>query len=562
MSSREKTVSKPPLRKLGELLSLAVASLDSARLIGQWGTAIKYNRNPKAPRPSRVARREWIRFTGAMLFPLRFFLPGVIALFAGSFAVGAEPLGIFEGHLDIGVPKRAGTAAFDDAAHTYKVTGGGENMWFAKDALHFVWKKMSGDVTLTADLAFAGSGGDPHRKACLLIRQSLDEDSAYADAAVHGDGLTSLQYREAKGALTREIQSNVSGPHRVRLEKRGNYVSMSVAPTGEELRPAGGSFRLDLKEPFYVGIGVCAHNDDALDTALFAKVELVEGTTPPSEKPSLISTLETITLASKDRRVVWWSKDLIEAPNWHPDGTHLVFNSKGRLHRIAIAGGEPVLVDTGFATRCNNDHGISPDGTQLVISDQSQDDRKSRIYTLPLAGGTPKLITAQGPSYWHGWSPDGQTLAYCAERNGEFDIYSIPASGGTETRVTDAKGLDDGPDYSPDGKWIYFNSDRTGTMQIWRMKPEGTQQEQVTRDEFNNWFPHPSPNGEWIVFLSYEPDVEGHPENKDVTLRLLSLADGKIDELAKLFGGQGTVNVPSWSSDSRKLAFVSYQLIP
>jgi Tol biopolymer transport system component len=181
---------------------------------------------------------------------------------------------------------------------------------------------------------------------------------------------------------------------------------------------------------------------------------------------------------------------------------------------------------------------------------------------LPIAGGPPKLVTEMGPSYWHGWSPDGKTLAYCAERNGEFDICTIPAGGGTETRLTDAKGLDDGPDYSPDGKWIYFNSDRTGRMQVWRMKPDGTEQEQVTKDDYNNWFPHPSPDGKWLVFLSYQPDVQGHPENKDVMLRLLSLADGKIDELAKLFGGQGTINVPSWSPDSKKLAFVSYQLVP
>ena len=435
-------------------------------------------------------------------------------------------------------------------------------MWFTNDAFHFVWKRVSGDVTLAADIAFGGKGGDPHRKACLLVRQNLDPDSAYADAALHGDGMASLQYREAQGALTREIQSGIGGPRRLRLEKRGKYVSMSIAPAGEALRPAGGSFRLELKEPFYVGLGVCAHNDDALETAGFSNVELIEGAPVAAAKPALLSTLETITLSSKDRRVVWWTTNLIEAPNWLRDGTNLLFNSKGRILRIAAAGGTPVFIDTGPATRCNNDHGVSPDGTQLVISDQSQPDRKSRIYTLPISGGTPKLITEAGPSYWHGWSPDGRTLAYCAERNGEFDIYTMPAGGGAETRLTDAKGLDDGPDYSPDGKWIYFNSDRAGRMQVWRMKPDGAEQEQVTTDDFNNWFPHPSPDGKWLVFLSYEPDVKGHPENKDVMLRVRSMADGKIDVLAKLFGGQGTINVPSWSPDSRKLAFVSYQFVP
>jgi hypothetical protein len=476
--------------------------------------------------------------------------------------VNSSDPGSFEGQTDVGGPRRAGSAKFDAAQRSYTVRGGGVNMWFTNDAFHFVWKKISGDVVLAADIAFQGQGGDPHRKACLLIRQSLDADSAYADAALHGDGLTSLQYREAKGALTREIQANVKGPRRLRLEKHGKYVSMSTAREGEALLPAGGSFRLVLEEPFYVGLGVCAHNDSALETAVFSNVELTEGTPTSAGRPRLMSTLETITISSKDRRVTWWTTNLIEAPNWSRDGTNLYFNSQGRIYRIPAAGGEPQLIDSGFAMRCNNDHGLSPDGATLVISDQSQTDRRSRIYTLPVAGGTPKLITEMGPSYWHGWSPDGRTLAYCAERNGEFDIYTIPVVGGAETRLTAAKGLDDGPDYSPDGQWIYFNSDRTGRMHVWRMKTDGTQQEQVTNDEYNNWFPHPSPDGKWIIFLSYEPDVKGHPENKDVLLRLMPAAGGKIEVAAKLFGGQGTINVPSWSPDSRKLAFVSYQLVP
>jgi len=252
--------------------------------------------------------------------------------------------------------------------------------------------------------------------------------------------------------------------------------------------------------------------------------------------------------------------NLIEAPNWSRDGASLLFNSKGRIYRVRTEGGGPEQIDTGFANRCNNDHGISPDGGQLVISDQSQE-RRSLIYLLPITGGRPRQLTTLGPSYWHGWSPDGKTLAYCGERNGEFDIYTIPVAGGAERRLTTAAGLDDGPDYSPDGKYIYFNSDRSGMMQVWRMNADGSGQEQVTNDDYNNWFPHPSPDGKWLVFLSYDKDVKGHPENKDVMLRLMPLAGGNIEVLAKLFGGQGTINVPSWSPDSRKLAFVSYQLL-
>jgi Tol biopolymer transport system component len=418
---------------------------------------------------------------------------------------------------------------------------------------------MSGDLTLATNIRWIGTNGNAHRKACLVIRQSLDADSPYADVAVHGDGLTSLQYRETKGGPTREIQANTSAPGRARLEKRGDYVSMSLATAGEALRPAGGSFRIQFSEPFYVGLGVCAHDNNAIEQAEFSRVEIT--TLSPSVGPptNVQSTLEFISIASKDRRVVYHTSDHIEAPNWSRDGNWLLFNSKGRIWRMPAAGGVPEAIDTGFAMRCNNDHGISPDGTQLVISDQSQGDRRSRIYVLPAGGGTPRPITETGPSYWHGWSPNGQTLAYCGERNGEFDIYTILVAGGDETRLTKAQGLDDGPDYSPDGRFIHFNSDRTGQMQIWRMKPDGSQQEQVTTDEWNNWFPHPSPDGKWLVFLSYAKDVQGHPENKDVILRLMPVVGGEIQVLAKLFGGQGTINVPSWSPDSRRVAFVSYQ---
>ncbi len=472
----------------------------------------------------------------------------------------AGGLGLFVQHGDVGAAGRAGSAVFEPARGAYTLSGGGANMWFTNDAFHFAWKKVSGDVALAADIRFLGQGGDPHRKACLLVRQSLDPDSAYADAVLHGDGLTSLQYRETPGARTYEIQSAVSSPTRLRLEKRGKYVSMSIARPGEPLRPAGGTFRLELADPFYVGLGVCAHNNDALERAVFTNLELAGGA-PPLARPRLISALETVAIASRDRRVAHVTTNHIEAPNWSRDGATLVFNSNGRLFRLPLGGGEPEPIDTGFALRCNNDHGFSPDGQWLAISDQTRE-RRSLIYILPAAGGAPRQVTPLGPSYWHGWSPDGRTLAYCAERNGEFDVYAIPAAGGEERRLTTARGLDDGPEYSADGQWIYFNSERGGSMQIWRMRADGARQEPVTDDEFNNWFPHPSPDGKWLVFLSYDKEVKGHPENKDVTLRILPLAGGKAEPLAKLFGGQGTINMPSWSPDSRKVAFVSYQFVP
>jgi len=483
-------------------------------------------------------------------------------LLAGFTFFQDSPLGLFEKHGDVGSVGKPGSVDYARAQKHYLITGGGENMWATTDAFHFVWKQVSGDVSLAADIRWPEAGGNAHRKAVLILRQSLDADSVYADAALHGDGLTSLQYREVRGGPTREIQSNLAAPQRIRIEREGDTVSMSVARAGEALQPAGGSFKIKLSDPFFVGLAVCAHDNKVVEKALFSNVEITSGKPKATGQPVLESTLETIAIGSKDRRVVYHTRGHFEAPNWSRDGKMLLFNQGGRMYELPVRGGEPKLIDTGFAMRCNNDHGLSPDGTQLVISDQSQEQRKSLIYILPVSGGTPRRITQLAPSYWHGWSPDGKTLAYCGERNGEYDIYTIPTEGGEEKRLTASIGLDDGPDYSPDGQTIYFNSVRTGTMQIWRMKTEGSDQQQVTSDEYNNWFPHPSPDGKWIVFLSYEKDVTGHPANKDVMLRMMPAGGGEIQALAKLFGGQGTINVPSWSPDSRNIAFVSYRLVP
>ncbi len=479
---------------------------------------------------------------------------------AGQFIGAAKPAGLFETEGDVGTVLHPGSSSYNSEDKTYKVSGSGDNMWFAKDAFHFVWKRTSGDASLSADLSFPERGVEPHRKACLMIRQSLDPDSAYVDAAVHGDGLVSLQFRETKGGLTHEVQANASQPKRVGIEKQGKYTLLYLAKGDEEPSFSGASAAVAFEEPFYVGIGVCSHNANVSETALFKNIAYTSQAQNSHGTPIVHSTLETLSIASTDRRVVFTTPTRIEAPNWLRDG-RLLFNESGKIKSVSSKGGAVETLNTGFAARCNNDHGPSPDEKLLAISDQSQGDRRSRVYIVPIEGGPPKRITNNAPSYWHGWSPDGKTLAYCGERDGEFDVYTIPVEGGQETRLTTAKGLDDGPEYAPDGKSIYFNSDRTGLMQIWRMNPDGSDQKQVTSDELNNWFPHPSPDGKSIAFLSYGADVKGHPEGKDVVIRLLSIGTGKIDVLAKFFGGQGTINVPSWSPDSKKIAFVTYHTL-
>ncbi|MVT07652.1 TolB family protein [Chitinophaga tropicalis] len=278
------------------------------------------------------------------------------------------------------------------------------------------------------------------------------------------------------------------------------------------------------------------------------------------------SYIQTLNIRTAKIDTVLTIKALFEAPNWHPDN-YLIVNSKGKIYTLDLGSKKLTVLNTGFATECNNDHGISPDKKWLTIShndksDPSEKPYKSAIYILPVTGGQPRRITPQVPSFWHGWTPDGKTLAYCAERNGNFDIYTISVDGGTEKRLTDNEGLDDGPDYSPDGKYIYFNSYRTGHMQIWRMLADGSKPEQLTFDENSNWFPHPSPDNKWIVYIAYTSDEgQNHLFGKDVKLRLMNTATKVVKDITPVFyGGQGTINVPSWSPDSQKIAFVSYSV--
>ncbi|HEU0142543.1 MAG TPA: hypothetical protein VFQ79_22665 [Bryobacteraceae bacterium] len=285
----------------------------------------------------------------------------------------------------------------------------------------------------------------------------------------------------------------------------------------------------------------------------------------PLSRDAVRSHVNVIGISGEGKREVFSSDRLFEAPNWSPDGRYLVVNSEGKLWRLAIEGGEPELIPTGDVNRINNDHGISPDGKWLAIS-------AGPIYVLPWAGGVPRQVTQLAPSYYHGWSPDGKTLVYCARRDGNFDIYAIDVSGGEEVRLTVHAGYDDGPDYSPDGKWIYFNSDRSGSWDIWRMPaagagPDDKAAERITSDEMEDWFPHPSPDGKWLVFLSYEKGTKGHPANQKVVLRRMRLSPDaspapEIAEVVKLFGGQGTINVNSWSPDSKRFAYVSYSPRP
>jgi hypothetical protein len=470
--------------------------------------------------------------------------------------------GIFDGQSDIGDVKIEGSVAYDPASDEYLVGGSGENIWFNNDEFHYVWTILEGDFVLYTKMKFIGDNPEPHRKGGWMIRSGLDPNAPHVSAAVHGDGLTALQFRDKINGDMSEIRTSIEKPDIVQLERHGDSFIMRAAKEGEALKVVA-EYEQDFGKSVYVGLFVCSHNEYNFQQIVCNNVRISipapEGTGYSREGVS--SKLEIINLESMNRRIVYTRDGLFEAPNWSANEPVLLFNSDGNLFKIPVNGGDPEMINAEGLDNLNNDHGISPDGKWIAVSN-GDPDVGSRIYILPYEGGKPRLVTENGPSYWHGWSADSKKLVFVANRDisPHYDIYEIKRKGGKETRLTDAECLDDGPEYTLDGKYIYFNSCRSGTMQIWRMKPDGSDPEQLTFDAYQDWFPHPSPDGKWIAFISYSEDVAAsdHPPDKQVMLRLMPADGGDIRIIAHLYGGQGTINVPSWSPDSKEIAFVSY----
>jgi Tol biopolymer transport system component/regulation of enolase protein 1 (concanavalin A-like superfamily) len=473
-----------------------------------------------------------------------------------------KPLALFDGHGDIGTVLKSGAVVEDASNGALAVEGAGANMWFGTDEGHFLWKRLKGDFIVSARVEFVGQGVEAHRKIGWMARSTMDTGSAQASAVVHGDGLTSLQYRKESGKDTEEIRLPISGADQVQLERKGDTYIMSAARFGQPYSSERVE-RIGLGDEILIGLFVCSHNAEVVEKARFTNVRI---TIPAPEnfvpyQDYIGGTIELLDVDSGKRTTVFRSSRPIQAPNWTKDGRFLIYNVDGLLYGFELATGKTSKIDTGFATSNNNDHVLSFDGKRLGISHQSAEDKdESIISTLPAKGGTPRRVTTKAPSYLHGWSPDGRFLVYTGGRDENFDVYRIPVKGGNEVRLTDAPGLDDGPEYAPDGRFIYFNSARTGDMRIWRMAPDGSGQEPVTSGEFHDWFPHVSPDGRRIVFLSFGKDVaaDDHPFYKQVYVRMMP-TDGSAGPrvIAYVYGGQGTINVPSWSPDGKRIAFVS-----
>jgi len=498
-------------------------------------------------------------------------------LISSLFTATAQKMayGVFDTAADVGKPKLAGSSAYDVVKQEYTLKGAGYNIWFNRDEFHYLCKRIQGDFIVTADFEFPKAGVEAHRKLGWMVRETLQEDAAHITATIHGgDGLTVTQWRVMRGAYMRDPQDELFFPKRkartIQLERKGKVYTMRIANWGEPLQSYGSVTMENIGNNPYVGIFVGSHNADVLEEARIWNVRI--------DKPmpanfnfggadTIGSRLEILDVFTGNRKIVYESPVRFEAPNFMPGGEKLLINSKGSLWTVPVKGGEPTKLNTGFADRNNNDHVISFDGKWIGISHHRTGmfGGGSTVYVVPITGGIPKLVTEKTPSYLHGWAGNNKEVYYVARRdtarNSPYHVYKANIDNGMETQLTNFKfGHVDGPEGSPDGQWIYYNGSQSGTMQLWRMKPDGSNPEQLTFDQYNNWFPHLSPDGKWIAYISFPDDIDPsqHPACKAVTLKLMPVSGGAPKTIAYLYGGQGTINTPSWSPDSKQISFVSY----
>jgi TolB protein len=487
-----------------------------------------------------------------------------LMLFAATtFAQKQNKIGLFEESSDIGNPTILGKTSYNSATQEYIMEGAGINMWEKTDQLNFLWKKIKGDFIISATIKFEGKGVNPHRKIGIIARNSLVANAAYVDGAVHGVDLTSLQYRETEGDVTKQIEISSFNPVSIEFSRKGNVFTFSAATQGENYKSC--SKEIVLNEDVFAGLFICSHEEKVSEKATFSNVRI---TIPAAKdfKPYrdyLGSQLEIMDVKTGLRKIIHTAPNSLQAPNWTKDGKYLIYNnSAGLMFRYSLADGKEEQLNTGKIISNNNDHALAFDGKMIGLSNYTGNSRKSTIYIMPISGSdNPTQITNPdlGHSWFHSWSPDGKKLIYMGERNKQQDIWSIDIATKKETQLTNTSTLDDGPEYTPDGKYIYFNSVRTGTMKIWRMKPDGSNQEQITFDQFNDWFPHISPDGKQLIYLSFPADINPteHPFYKNVVLKIMPTSGGIPKTIAFIYGGQGTINTPSWSPDGKYVAFIS-----
>jgi TolB protein len=477
-----------------------------------------------------------------------------------------KTLGVFEQHQDVGAPQLAGDARYDLTDQSYRLSGAGVNLGSALDQFHFAWQKLKGDFIVQATVRFIGTDTNRRRKLGIIARDALTGNSRYAAACVYGDTLTALQYRASDSATAAQLELSSFHPTEIQFARTGNKFTFSAAVFGENYRSV--SHDLALNAELHVGLFTCSHEAGVVEQAVFSNVRVIIPAAPDFKPYTdyLGSHLEVMEVATGLRKILHSDPGSIQAPNWTPDDKLLFNSAAGVMYTYDIAANKVSELETGKCRQNNNDHVLSFDGKMLALSNYAGEPRRSVAFILPTKGSKePKQITSPdaGHAYLHGWSPDGKKLVFTGGRKGETgnyrNLWSVDVDTKLETAITPPGTLDDGPEYTPDGKYIYFNSVRTGTMQIWRMRPDGAHPEQVTFDEYNDWFPHISPDGKWIVYIAFPVDMDpwSHPFYRQCYIRLMPTSGGVPKTIAYLYGGQGSMNTPGWSPDSKRIAFVT-----
>ena len=487
---------------------------------------------------------------------------------AGRARTQASGLGLFQSESDIGNVVPAGSAHYDPAGHIYTIASAGANTWYHVDHFNYLWTRASGDLAITARISFPprryNHDPNPHRKGLLMFHQSLAPGSAYVDGALHGVGLTALQYRRERGANTPDIELNINAPQAIRLEKRGDIFTLFVSEAGEPMHQVGASVQLRLRAPFYVGLGALSHDAQTTDVIEFSHVAVERlKPLPESAKGMLYSTLQTIEFTNQYRRavVIRSLPGYMQSADWASDGKSILVWEDGRIERIPYldpdGGGPPQPIDMDGLIGCSGNYGLSPDGRVLAASCSRVPGGVHQVYLLAAAGGgAPRQLTrGVAASFFHAWSPDGKTIAFTRGSASHADIFTIPAAGGPETRLT-YDTVNDGPAYSPDGQYLYFDSARSGTTQIWRMRSDGSQAEQITDDDSVNSSPHISPDGMTLAFLSQHP---GHGSGYGpAVLKVMRFDDGLIQSVVGLRGDRGSFSMQPWAN-AKRFAFITYQ---
>ncbi len=495
----------------------------------------------------------------------------IISLCSFNLAISQNTIGIFKNNINIKNSDKKSLTLYNEQSQKYIFTNSNYSKQYKKEKFRYLYNKISNDFILTANFRIIENNVKTNVKTGWMIRESDENRSVYVSASLNEKGKIKFQWRKSKNELKENSKNKIQNLKEnfeiLQLERKGNKIIFRAAYFGEPLQLIASYTIENLPTTILAGMFITSNNSNIDTKAEVWNVRIDKPVTDnynPNKEGYLGCRLEIINPFNGNRKVIFKKSDRFEAPNWMPDGKKLLFNMEGSLYKIPIEGGKLEKLNTGFANQNNNDHGISFNGKILAISHHRDGfpGGGSTVYTVPIEGGEPKLVTVDTPSYWHGWAPNNKDVVYVAQRNKEdiYNIYKASIEDGKETQLTNFKsGHVDGPEYSPDGKYIYYNSTESGTMQLWRMNPNGSNREQITFDEWNNWFPHISPDGKWILYLSFPSDipVNSHPSYKRVMLRIMSTKGGKSKVVAYLYGGQGTINVPSWSPDSKYVAFVS-----